>query len=123
MQFYTVYFDTNTMKLNADVITLSDSHIDEGVNKILDASGYDYYDYSDDIVILVDDQGLFKEGLPVFEVESTYGDTARLAGKLIFVRNVETEFSTDIGSIRDEDIVRLRDELQIQFIGFTKGVR
>lgn len=123
MQIYTVYFDTDITKFNAEVITLSNNNIDEEINRFLNATGYDYYDYSDDITILVDHQGLFKEGLPVFEIESIYGDTARLAGKLLFVRNIETEHSVDIGSIRDEDIVQLRDSLKIKFIGFTKGVR
>ncbi|MEK4701961.1 hypothetical protein MKX47_20905 [Solibacillus sp. FSL R7-0668] len=89
---------------------------------ILQSTGYDFYDYSDEITILVDDQGMFKQGNPVFEVISYYGDVAQLAGRLLFVRNVENEFSTDIGSITYEDIFKLRNEMKIQFVGFTKGV-
>ena len=125
MQIYTVYFDTNTMKMNAEVIQLAadgSDELDSEINKILNSSGYDYFDYSDDIVILVDDQGFFKEGLPVFEIESLYGDFNKLAGKLVFVRNVESEYSTDIGSIKYEDILILKKQLNIKFVGFTKGV-
>lgn len=50
--------------------------------------GYDVLDYSDEIAIFVDDQGFFKEGLSVFEIESIDGDVNKLAGKLLFVRNV-----------------------------------
>lgn len=125
MQMYAVYFDTETMKMNAEVITLiadNNDVLDNEIHRNLDATGYDFFDYSDEIVILVDDQGFFKEGLPVFEIESTYGDVSKLAGKLLFVRNVENEFSVDIGSITYEDIFKLRNEMKIQFVGFTKGV-
>ena len=44
-----------------------------------------------------------------------------IAGKIIFSRNIENEFSTDIGSIKYEDIFNLRTQLQIQLIGVTKG--
>lgn len=71
----------------------------EKINKVLNSTGYDFFDYSDDIAILVDNQRLSKEGLPVFEKESEYGDVSNLVGKLLFVRNVETEFSTSIRSI------------------------
>lgn len=126
MQAYAVYFDTNTMKMNAKVLNLeandSDS-LNEAICHSLDANGYDFLDYSDEITILVDDEGLFKEGLPVFEIESNYGDVNKLAGKLLFVRNIENEYSTDIDSITNEDILELRDKMKIQFIGFTKGVK
>ena len=71
---------------------------------------------------IVDDQGFFKAGLPVFEIESEYGDYNKLAGKLLFVRNVENEDSTDIGSIKYKDIFKLKNQMNIKFIGFTKGV-
>lgn len=122
---YAVYFDTETMKMNAEVLTLladTNDDFDKEIHRILDATGYDFFDYSEDIAILVDDQGLFKKSLPVFKIESLYGDVTKLAGKLLFVRNVETEHSVNIGSISYEDVMKLRDELKIQFIGFTKGI-
>lgn len=125
MQIYSIFFNTEIMKMNAEFLNVNsttDEIRDEEIHQILNATGYDFYDYSEDIAILVDDQGLFKEGLPVFEIESLYGDTARLAGKLLFVRNVETEYSVNIGSILDEDVLELRNELKIKFIGITKGV-
>ena len=125
MQFYTIYFDTSIMKMNAEILNVSAENSDEldvEIKKILNANGYEFLDYSDEIAILVDDQGLFKEGLPVFEVVSTYGDINKLAGKLVFVRNIENEFSTDIGSITIEDVLKLKEDLIIKLVGFTKGV-
>lgn len=125
MQIYTVYLDTDTTKMNAEVMDLATANgdeLDQEIHRILNATGYGFFEYSDEIAILVDDQGFFKEGLPVFEIESTYGDMNKLAGKLLFVRNVENEFSIDIGSITYEDIFKLRNEMKIRFVGFTKGV-
>ena len=126
MEIYSVYFDESIMKLNADVIRITASSMDElytEINKILNSSGIDYFDYNKDITILVDREGFFKEGLAVFEIKSEYGDINHLAGRLLFVRNIENEFSTDIGSIKCEDIINLRNQLNIKFIGFTRGVK
>ena len=111
--------------MNAELIQLTADNPDEiyfEINKTLNATGFDFFDYSDDIAILVDDQGFFKKGLPVFDIESEYGDHNKLAGKLVFVRNVVNEFSTDIGSITYEDVFKLKTQLNIKFVGFTKGV-
>ena len=125
MKVYTVYLDTDKTKMNAEVIEIATANgeaLDREIHRILNATGYDYFDYSDEIAILVDDQGFFKEGQPVFEIENAYGDVNKLAGKLLFVRNIENEYSVDIGSIIYEDIFKLRNEMNIQFVGFTRGV-
>lgn len=125
MKIYTVYLDTNTIKMNAEVreLTAQNSNmLDQEILKVLNSTGYDFFDYSNEIAILVDDQGFYKQGLPVFEIESEYGDVNKLAGKLIFVRNIENEYSVDMGSIKYEDIFKLKNELKIKFLGFTKGI-
>lgn len=125
MQAYAVYFDTEIMKMIAEVVNFSsdnDDLLNDEICRYLNAKGYDFLDYSDEITILVDDEGLFKKGLPVFEVESSYGDISRLVGKMLFLRNIENEDSTNIGSITPEDIYKLRDGMNIKFIGLTKGV-
>lgn len=123
IQAYLLYFDTQIMKIQADVIQLqnpTEEMLNHEINQALQANGYEFYDYSDDITILVDDCG-FEKGLnPVFEITSAYGDVNRLAGRLLFVRNLENEFSVDIGSIKKEDIFSLRLNLAIKLIGMTK---
>lgn len=124
LQIYLLFFDPQIMKIQADVLQLrneTDEILDAELQKVLQSDGYDFYDYSDEIAIIVEDQGLFKAGNPVFEVISEFGDRVQLAGRLLFVRNIENEFSTDIGSIKYEDIFKLRTQLQIQLIGMTKG--
>lgn len=123
LQVYLLYFDTKIMKIQADVLQLHDEStdiLDEELNKVLEAEGYDFYDYSDEIAILVDDRGFEKVSNPVFEVISSFGDRSRLAGRLVFVRNVENEYSTDIGSIKKEDIFNLRINLDVELVGMVK---
>lgn len=124
LQVYLLYFDTEIMKIQAEVLQLhneTSDTLDMELKKTLQADGYDFYDYSDEISILVDDQGFFKPNNPVFEIASEFGDCTQLAGRLLFVRNIENEFSVDIESIKYEDIFNLRTQLQIQLIGVTKG--
>ena len=123
LQVYLLYFDTEIMKIQAEVLQLNTTrdNFENEITTVLQSTGYDFYDYSDEITILVDDQGFFKPNNPVFEIVSEFGDRAQLAGRLLFVRNIENEFSTDIGSIKYEDIFNLRINLQIQLIGVTKG--
>ena len=123
LQVYLLYFDTEIMKIQAEVLQLNatQDNLDNEITNVLHSTGYDFYDYSDEISILVDDQGFFKPNNPVFEIVSEFGDRAQLAGRLLFVRNIENEHSTDIGSIKYEDIFNLRINLQIQLIGVTKG--
>lgn len=122
LQVYLLYFDTKIMKIQAEVLQLHNETtdvLDQELKKVLHAEGYDFYDYSDEIAILVDDRGFEKALNPVFELVSAFGDRSRLAGRLVFVRNVENEFSTDIGSIKREDIFNLRINLDIKLIGMT----
>lgn len=50
-----------------------------------------------------------------------FGDSIQLAGRLLFVRNIENEFSVDIGLIKHEDIFNQRTNLQVQLLGVIKG--
>lgn len=123
IQAYLLYFDTQTIKIQADVLQLqnqTEEMLNHEINQTLQANGYEFYDYSDDIAILVDDRGFEKKLNPIFEITSTYGDVNHLAGRLLFVRNVESEFSVGIDSIKKEDIFNLRLNLDIRLIGMTK---
>lgn len=120
IQAYILYFDPAITKIQTEVIQLntqSNLVSDDELNNYLCASGYEFVDYSEDIAIIVDENGFSKSANPVFEVETLFGDTVKLAGRLIFVRNIYNEFSTDIGSVKKEDIFNLRMNLEIKLIG------
>jgi len=88
---------------------------------LLEAEGLDVLDYSDDIAILVDDRGFEKKNNPVFEVITEDNIPCQLAGKLLVVRNVYNEESTDFGGLTPEDVLWLRNNLQISLKGIIKS--
>lgn len=71
--------------------------------------------------MVIDEDGKFKKYNPIFRVITEDGITLELAGKILFARNIENEFSTDIGSIKAEDIFYLRNNLNIELLGVTRG--
>lgn len=120
MQVYMVNFNTDVLKVEADIVTFEHQSSDdqyENLLKLLDADGIDVLDYNDEIAILVDDIGFQKPNNPIYQLVLADGHTVELAGKLLFVRNIYNEHSTDWGSITKEDIFQLRRLLNIRIIG------
>ncbi|OES43342.1 hypothetical protein BA724_13915 [Domibacillus iocasae] len=123
IQAYMLYFDTDTTKLKAEVIKMrneTSDELDRELKHHLVSDGYEFLDYSSEIAVIVDDRGFEKTLNPVFELTCEYGDTHRLAGRLIFVRNIENEDSVDVGSITYEDIFHFRTGMVIKLLGVTK---
>lgn len=109
-------YDIGTIKINNDNLTVQNTEI----CRILNSKSYDIADYSDEISILVDDEGFYKPGLPIWKVHTPDGQVLELIGKLLFIRNIETEYSTDFTDIRAEDIFNLRIEMEIELLGMKK---
>ncbi|MER2006889.1 MAG: hypothetical protein ABS939_05495 [Psychrobacillus sp.] len=123
MKIYEVSFNSNTFKLEANVVNIDYNTLDEQYEKllyILNSEGLDVLDYNDEIAILVDDRGFEKFGNPIFEVKSEDNLVFVLAGKILFVRNIYNEESTDFGSIKSKDIFYLREYLDIKLKGILK---
>jgi len=123
MNVYSINFNTETFKIEAAIHEIEYSNLDEQYDQLvmlLEAEGLDVLDYSDDIAILVDDRGFEKRNNPVFEVITVDNIPCELAGKLLFVRNVYNEESTDFGGLTPEDVVWLRDNVQISLKGIIK---
>lgn len=109
-------YDVGTIHINNDNLTVQNAEI----CRILNAESYDIADYSDEISILVDDAGFYKAGLPIWKIHTPDGQTLELIGKLLFVRNIETEYSTDFTDIRAEDIFNFRIGMEIELLGMKK---
>lgn len=123
MKFYVVSFDMKLFKMDAEVIKIDGgiNDIYDGLSNIIGSDSLEFVDFNDEIVLVVDEEGKFKKNNPVFRVITDDGISLDLAGKLLFARNVENEFSTDIDSIKAEDIFYLRNNLDIQLLGVIKG--
>jgi len=129
-------YDVGTVKINNDNLTVQNAEI----CRILNAESYDIADYSDEISILVDDAGFYKSGLPIWnqdyqsgirttnlesglpiwKIHTPDGQTLNLIGKLLFVRNIQTEYSSDFTDIRAEDIFNFRIGMEIELLGMKK---
>lgn len=124
MNVYGINFNTETFKIEADIHEIEYSDLDEQYEKLvqlLNAEGLDVLDYNNDIAILVDDRGFEKQNNPVFELITEDNITCKLAGKLLFVRNIYNEESTDFGSVTPEDIFYLKNNLQITLKGVLEN--
>lgn len=120
MQFYMIGFDTTSFKLEADILTVNDNDIYDEIVKVLNCEILEFIDYNDEIVMIIDENGKFKKYNPVFNIETSDGICLEVAGRILFARNIENEFSTDIGSIFMEDISYLRANLDIKLLGIVK---
>lgn len=123
MKFYVIDFNTKAFKMLAEVveIVVKKDEIYNEISKVLESDSIEFIDYSNEIVMIIDEMGKFKRSNPVFQLKTSDGILLEIAGKILFARNIENEFSTDIGSITYEDIFNLRLNLDIELIGITKG--
>ena len=118
-----VNFNTDILKIEADVVTFQYQSNDdqyEEILKILEADGVDILDYNENIAILVDDIGFQKPNNPIYHLVLEDGHKVQLAGKLVFVRNIYNEYSTDWGSITKEDVFHLKRLLDIKILGAVR---
>ncbi|WP_409366796.1 DUF3846 domain-containing protein [Lysinibacillus sp. 38-6] len=122
MKFYVISFDTKLFKMNAEVIKIewAINDIYEELSSIIGSDSLEFVDFNNEVVMVIDEDGKFKKNNPIFRVITDDGITLDLTGKILFARNVENEFSTDIGSIKAEDIFYLRNNLNIQLLGVTR---
>lgn len=123
LKLYYIDFPESEMQYDVGTVMINNENLDvqtEEICRLLHADSYDIADYSDDIAILVDDAGFYKAGLPIWKVTTSDGHELQLIGKLLFVRNVETEYSTDFASITAEDVFNFRIGMNIELLGTRK---
>lgn len=124
IQVYIVGFNVENMSPFAKLETISSIAGPEQTAKmheILECKGIDIVDYSDDIAIVVSDQGMITEGYPVFEIITPDNTVLRLAGTLLFAKNRYTDESIDIGELSSTEIHHLVQNLNIKVVGSIKS--
>lgn len=123
LKLYYIDFPESKMQCDVGTVMIDNDNLDiqtKEICRLLRADSYDIADYSEEIAILVDDAGFYKSGLPIWKVTTQDGHDLQLIGKLLFVRNVETEYSTDFASITAEDVFNFRIGLNIELLGLKK---
>ena len=124
MNVYGINFNPKTFKIEANVHQIEYNNLDEQYEKLvklLNADGLDVVDYNNDIAILVDDRGFEKQYNPVFEVITEDNISCQLSGKILFVRNIYNQESTDFGGVTPEDVFYLKNNLQITLKGVLEN--
>lgn len=123
IQVFIVGFDTKSMLPFARIEKIPISFTSgENVelNMILECSGIEIIDYSKEIAIILDDQGMVKEGNPIFEIVAPDNAIIHLAGTLIFAKNIYNTESVDLDSLKFEEIQYLVQNLDIKVEGMVK---
>lgn len=123
IQVYIVGFDVEKMSPFAKVEKIPSAAgpaQTKKINTVLECEGIDIVDYSDDIVIIVSDRGMFTEGKPVFQVITPDDTVLRLAGTLLFAKNTYTADSVDLGELSSAEIRDLAQGLKIKVIGVIR---
>ncbi|WP_394189380.1 hypothetical protein [Paenisporosarcina quisquiliarum] len=124
IQVYIVGFNMENMSPFAKIEKISSVAGPEQTAKfheILECTGIDIVDYSDDIAIVVSDHGMFTEGQPVFEIITPDNNVLRLAGTLLFAKNIYTPESVDLGELSSAEIHHLVQNLNIKVAGSIKN--
>lgn len=94
-----------------------DFYYDEIETDLIDIVGLE-----DNIDIIVDDEGLLKPGIPVFELFLGNEGPAHLAGTILLGRRSETIDGIDtIGFETQEQVRDVLDNIKVRLIGFTKS--
>ncbi|WP_010291220.1 hypothetical protein [Kurthia massiliensis] len=123
LKLYYIDFPESKMQYDVGTVMIDNDNLDvqtEEICRLLRADSYDIADYSEEIAILVDDAGFYKSGLPIWKVTTPDGHELQLIGKLLFVRNIEKEYSTDFASIAAEDVFNFRIGLNIELLGLKR---
>lgn len=122
IQVFVVGFDTENMLPFARIEEIPSSFTsleNEVLNSILGSNGIDIIDYSKEFAIILDDQGMIKDGNPIFEIIASDNVLLRLAGTLIFAKNIYRTESVDLGSLSFEEVQYLVQNLDIKVKGMV----
>lgn len=116
-------FNRNNSIYTFEIIEVEENRETHNLNdfyNIIGCNTVDITDYSDDIAIIVDDEGLFKENTFITEIIAPDGYHLQLAGKLIFAKNVYTEDSTKIGGLSSGECFNLITNLKMRLMGVKR---
>lgn len=124
MKVLVVKFDLNKMRF---ITMIEEFEKDSRSNlkdyyRIIGCDSIDITNYSKDIAIVVDDEGLLKSANPVLEIavdRNYYGNTIQLAGTLVFAKNHYGEDGISLVGLTEEEILLLLRSLKMRAIGIS----
>jgi len=111
-------FNLNNMKFTERIVDFNPENRLKDYYDLIDCDCIDIVTLSNDVSVIVDDEGFLKSGNPVFEVKYN-GYIHQLAGTMVFVKNVYTNEGIDSAGFNDPELVDLFLKLKITMIGVT----
>jgi hypothetical protein len=75
---------------------------------------------SEDVCIIINDEGLLESNNPVFRIQAEDGTELNLAGTMLFAGNRFTEEGYEVDSLSYEHLATILNNLNIAVIGITK---
>lgn len=121
--FFKVDFSFQTSGFDTAIVKCDSEDKLEFYYKMIKTDVIDVVSITDDIDIVVDDEGLLKSGSPVYEI--TRNDNLippmQLAGVLLFGKNKVSEDGIEItGFDTKKDVVEFVNSISIKVVGKTK---
>ncbi|WP_404456958.1 DUF3846 domain-containing protein (plasmid) [Virgibacillus necropolis] len=116
-----VKFNLETKQFETEVIELENdlAYNLADYRKIIDCNMIDIVTLSEDVCIIIDDEGLLVSGNPVLEIKTEHGHKLQLAGTLIFAGNEQTDEGDELTSLETGKCLELLSNLKIRVIGVT----
>lgn len=120
MKVLTLGFNFESKRIETEIVEFEKKESNlKDYYRIIGCDCIDIVNYSQEIAIVVDDEGLLISDNPVFEILNINGNPLQLAGKLVFTKNYYGEDGISQVGLCLGDLVELLVNLKIRVIGVT----
>lgn len=120
LQLLKVNFNLEKKELEQEIVTIRKGSRLEDFNYHINSRMIDIVSLTEDIAVIVDDEGLLISENPVFDL-NLYGNTFQLAGTLLFAsQELNEDNELELISLSNFDFQQLSRKLNINIIGVTQ---
>lgn len=115
-----VNFDLENEELNQQLVEVREgSEFLSDLNRHIGSRMIDIVSLSEDIAVIVDDEGLLISENPVFDF-NLYGNTFQLAGTLLFAsQDINSDGEMELISLSNFDYNQLAKRMELNIVGVT----
>jgi hypothetical protein len=120
MKVLTVKYNFESKRIETEIVEfkINESNLKD-YYRIIGCGCIDIVNFSHDVAIIVDDEGLLKSDNHVFELLNNDGNPLQLAGKLVFTKNHYGDDGISQVGLCLGDLVELLVNIKIRLIGVT----
>ena len=118
MDLYKIEFDLEKGEWKNEFVQVDNTDSLEEYYKYIDCRLVDIVQLTEEVVAIVDDEGLLKSGNPVFEF-TLNKHKFNLVGNILLGKTEVDDFEKEIVSLDELSFTRLSEQLGIKLIGIT----